>query len=605
MWERAGRWLVVFGAWGLSCYSLFFPMTQDGTLFHLLMVAFLLLLTEFFPYPGHDGRVTVHFPLLFALELMFSPGVAGIVYIVTTLSVTLLLGHSLPRAAFRTGYSIIGLFAVDIFLDAFGYEWLLEGEMWKQGLTFLICVMVYEVVSKGLRDGMEWLRPSVRPNRLWINNWTIETGVALLSWAYLWVYMLLKWQEQESLAVLFFFSPLAAFAILSHVIAKLIRKQRKLELLFFLTQDINRNLDLRKVMKQTILPLRDVIPYSFGVVHLLKGERLTPAITAGEFPDHLRRRSFPLNGGLSGWVASHGRSALVHHAKMDPRCQQDREDFDEVYSMIAVPLKMDGEVLGVITLGNSERSGFEEADLTFLEVLASQTVVAVRNSQLLEERERRSVAEERNRLAREIHDGIAQSFAGVLMKVESSLKVFHAQPEQVREWLEESCVKLREGLKEIRHSITALRPSPAQKIGLVPALSRRVEALQSETGVEAYFETVGNKVPLRSAMDETIYMVCHEALSNAAKHAQAKEIRVQLVFTDKDVKLIVQDDGIGFSLAKAVYKAEAQKRYGIVGMNERSQNVKAALQFDSEEGKGTTVTLAIPLEIEEEAVHAH
>ena len=156
---------------------------------------------------------------------------------------------------------------------------------------------------------------------------------------------------------------------------------------------------------------------------------------------------------------------------------------------------MDGEVLGVITLWKMEQRAFEEVDLTFLQVLASQTVVAIKNARLMEERERRVVAEERNRLAREIHDGIAQSFAGVLMKVESSLKVFDSRPEQVRKWLEESQVELRDGLKEVRHSITALRPSPAARIGLIPALRRRVEAFESETGAEGIFEIRGEKVP--------------------------------------------------------------------------------------------------------------
>lgn len=606
--ERTSRWSVVFFAWFLAFYTLLEKPEAGWSLLHLLTLSALLMFTEFFSFPGHEGRVTVHFPFLFTLSSMFSPGLAGVVYTVIVLTVTWIKKHSLYRAAFRTGYTIMGLYGGVVFLTTVGEPWISQGGISMPFLALAGCVLVYEGVSKGIRDGIEYLRPRPRRSRLWVANWRLEAGAALLSLVYCLAYygMLHEGRETDPLAFLFFYAPLAAFAVLSNVIVRLARKERKLKLLFLLATDINKNLDLRKVMEKTILPLSKVIPYSHGYFYLLRNGRLYPAVTAGEAADHLRRGKLPLNRGISGWVASHGVPVMIHNAKLDPRCHQDLEDMEEVRSVLSVPLKMDGEVLGVITLWKTEEHAFEEVDLTFLQVLASQTVVAIKNARLVEERERRGVAEERNRLAREIHDGIAQSFAGVLMKVDSSLKVFDSQPEKVREWLEESRTKLRDGLKEVRHSITALRPSPAAKIGLIPALQRRVEAFENETDAEGIFELKGEKRPLTTDMEETLYMVCHEALSNAAKHAQASLVRVVLDYRTEEVRLTVEDDGVGFSLAKAVYKAEAQKRYGIVGMNERAQKLGAALQFDSEEGEGTRVILTIPIGDEEEAaVHAH
>ncbi|MFD1426408.1 signal transduction histidine kinase [Kroppenstedtia sanguinis] len=607
--ERTSRWAVVFFAWFLSVFTVLMqPLDIQWSPLHLIVLASLLMVTEFFPFPGQEGRITVHFPFLFTLTSMFSPGLTGVVYTAIVLTVTLIKKHSLYRAAFRTGYTILGLFGIQWFLNEVGTSWIDQGGMAMPFLAIAGSVLVYETISKGVRDGIELIRPHPRRTRLWWANWQLESGAALLSL----IYSLANYgmfhggRESDPLAFLFFYAPLAAFAVLSNVIVRLARKEQKLKLLFVLATEINRNLDLRKVMEKTILPLSKVIPYHRGFFYLLKNGRLHPAVTAGEVSDHLKKWQPPLNQGISGWVAAHGVPALIHHAGRDPRCLEDMEEMDEVCSVLSVPLKMDGEVLGVITLWKMEQRAFEEVDLTFLQVLASQTVVAIKNARLVEERERRGVAEERNRLAREIHDGIAQSFAGVLMKVESSLKIFDSRPEQVREWLEESQVELRDGLKEVRHSITALRPSPAARIGLVPALRRRVEAFENETGAEGIFETQGEKVSLQDDAVETIYMVCHEALSNAAKHAKASRIRVSLDFQSDEARLTVEDNGVGFSLAKAVYKAEAQKRYGIVGMNERAQNLGAALQFDSEEGEGTRVILTIPIgEEEEAAVHAH
>ncbi|GGE18297.1 hypothetical protein GCM10011571_20160 [Marinithermofilum abyssi] len=606
--ERVCRWSVVLLAWSLVAVSLMTKTSFAWSYFHLFTLAALLFFTEFFPFPDYGGRVTAHFPLLFAISFLFSPGMAGLIFIDIVLAVTWLKKHSFSSGAFRTGYTLLGLFAAHKIVYTFGESLLKSEGFWGPFLGITLYVLIYEIVSKTLRDVIDGLRPMTRRSKHWFQNWPVESGLLLLSLLYCGAMlgMLQQKYETDPLAFAFFFTPLVAFAILSNVIARLIRKKRKLELLFLLSTGINKNLDLRKVMEQTLVPLAKVVDYTYGVVYLLRNGRLYPSVTAGVYNERLRKESLPLNRGLSGWVASHGRTAMVPNVRLDPRCHHDAELMEDVRSMLSVPLEMDGEVLGVITLAKAERYGYEDVDLSFLQVLASQTVIALHNARLMQERERRVVAEERNRMAREIHDGIAQSFAGVLMKVESSLRVFDKHPEKVKEWLEESLIKLRDGLKEVRHSITALRPSPAAKIGLIPALGRRVEAFQNETGVDAIFETEGESYPLKPDVDETIYMVCHEALNNAAKHAQADEVRVTLAYEPEEVRLVVQDDGVGFSLGKAVWKAEAQKRYGIVGMNERAQQLGAALQFDSREGEGTKVILTIPIEEEEEAaVHAH
>lgn len=608
--ERIVRWTIVLIAWFLSMYSFFQNTGFQWSFYHLFALAVLLLVTEFFPFPEHGGRVTIHFPFLFALSLMYSPGMAGLTYLTVVLIATWLRKQTLSTAAFRVGYTTVGLFAAEAFFFLVQNPFLEDQGVAASLFVLFIYVLIFELVSKLIRDGTECLRNRPRYSRMWIKQWPLETGITIFSYIYSvgFYAMIQLGRVTDTFAFLFFFTPLVAFAILANVIGQLMRKRRKLELLFLLSTNINKNLNLRKVMEQTILPLSKMFDNSYGIFYLLKGGKLYPSTYSGDVPEHLKKKSRALNQGLSGWVASHARPALIDDVKLDPRCHQELGDTEEIRSLLSVPLEMDGEVLGVITLGKVDRRGFEEADLTFLQVLASQTVIALHNARLMEERERRVVAEERNRLAREIHDGIAQSFAGVLMKLESSLKVFDQQPKQVKSWLEECEIKLRDGLKEVRHSITALRPSPAAKIGLIPALRRRVEAFQTEGGAEAFFEQTGDKYPLNPEAEETIYMVCHEALSNAAKHAQATEVKVTLVYGLEETKLIVKDNGVGFSLAKAVWKAEAQKRYGIVGMNERAQNLNAALQFDSEEGKGTRVILTIPItdgDEEEEAVHAH
>jgi signal transduction histidine kinase len=607
-WERVLMTAVITTGWGWMVHDLFHPITFVTGWSVLVLLGIYLFVVEYHPHPAVGGKVTLHFPLLYALSSWFSPSIAGLIFVDVVLVVTWLKRQSFSRSLFRTGYTLIGLFAAGE-ADHAVRPWLSGLAPLSQLMFGLITfLLVYELVSKGIRDGVEQLIPASRRGRTWWGSWPLEPGLLLLSFLYSTVAIVFEVPRQPYgfLGIAFFFAPLVGFAVLLNIIARLKRQQQKMELLFVIATRINQTLDLRKVMKETLIPLSKVIDYTYGVVYLLRDGQLYPEVFAGDETLKVRHRSLPLNRGLSGWVASHAKPACIHDVRKDPRCKGTPTDAEGVKSLLSVPLEVNGEVMGVITLGKTETYGFRDMDLRFLTVLASQAVVAMRTAKLMEERERRVVAEERNRLAREIHDGIGQSLAGVLMKVESAARVFDTHPERVRQWLEEAQVKLREGLKEVRHSITALRPSPAARLGLLPALRQRVEAHQRETGQWSVFQIKGRPYPLLQEWEETIYQVCHEALNNVAKHAQATKVRVQLRFSSEYVRLIVQDDGVGFSLGKAISKAEAHKRYGIVGMNERAQKLEAALQFLSKPNKGTRVILTIPTEKnEEESVHVY
>lgn len=599
-------WIVVAVGWIAMIVSLFVVPPFHWGWIHLILLASLLFITEYFPFPQDGGRVTAHFPLLFTLCFLYSPGVAGLVFVDVLLLVTWLRRQSFSRALFRTGYTLVGLISAYLVLMKV-VPLLMPGVSTlsvKIGKLAVFAV-VYELVSKGLRDGLE-RSGNPRYSRWWYRG-GLEPALMIGTFLYSAAIILMgdQGRDTDPLSIAFFFSPLVAFAVLSNVIARLARHKRKMELLFSITTGINSSLDLREVMNKTLMLLSRVVNYSYGIVYLLRDDKLIPEVVSGEGEMDDLKQPLPLSKGLSGWVADQAEPARVIDVWRDPRCQGEPVVEKGVQSLLVVPLVLDGNVMGVITLGEDETHGFEEMDLFFLAVLASQAVIAMRNARLVEERERRILAEERNRMAREIHDGLAQSVAGVLMKTETAIRLFDTQPQQVKQWLLECRTKLRESLKEIRYSITALRPSPAVQAGLLPALEKRVSDHQSETGQESTIQVKGTPFSLPPQVEEGIYKVCHEALNNAAKHAQAKRVRVVLRYTESEVWLVVQDDGIGFSLGQAVVKAEANNRYGITGMNERAQQLGAVLQFITSPGRGTRVVMKVPVKKEEKQNHAH
>ena len=157
-------------------------------------------------------------------------------------------------------------------------------------------------------------------------------------------------------------------------------------------------------------------------------------------------------------------------------CREEPVVAKGVQSLLVVPLVLDGKVIGVITLGEDETHGFEEMDLGFFPRRAGQPVaIAIRNARLVEERERRILAEERNRGWPGVRRRAGQSVAGVLMKRRTAVRLFDTQPQQVKQWLEECRAKLWERLKVESAIDHRVRPSPAvSKAGSIAALEKRV-----------------------------------------------------------------------------------------------------------------------------------
>ncbi|MBW9234284.1 GAF domain-containing protein, partial [Leptospira santarosai] len=145
----------------------------------------------------------------------------------------------------------------------------------------------------------------------------------------------------------------------------------------------------------------------------------------------------------------------------------------EIRTLLYTPLILDDEVVGLFIFGRSRTNSFQEEDIQAAATIANQLAVLIKTKMLIEEQEKTIILEERNRIAREIHDGVAQSLAGAVMKLETAERKFSKMPEDSLRLMHESKEKLRQSLKEVRESIYALRPYPTERIGLKAALAAR------------------------------------------------------------------------------------------------------------------------------------
>jgi signal transduction histidine kinase len=205
------------------------------------------------------------------------------------------------------------------------------------------------------------------------------------------------------------------------------------------------------------------------------------------------------------------------------------------------------------------------------------------------------VLDERQRMAGEIHDTLAQGLAGIITQLEAAEYARH-HPDQVRTHLTLAGSLARESLTEARRSVQAMRPEWLEGSALPKAIARMAKQWSDTTGVRITVETVGEPQPLLAELDVTLFRVAQEALTNVAKHARASRVGLTLSYLDDVVLLDVRDDGVGFN-ASAVAKAgpsDDGSGFGVLGMRARLHRVAGSLEIESTVGEGTTINARVP-----------
>ncbi|WEK53912.1 MAG: sensor histidine kinase [Candidatus Cohnella colombiensis] len=204
--------------------------------------------------------------------------------------------------------------------------------------------------------------------------------------------------------------------------------------------------------------------------------------------------------------------------------------------------------------------------------------------------------EERKRIARDIHDGPAQSLANLVLRTEIAERMLDkGDLDVVRNELIDLKSQIRLGLEEIRKIIFNLRPMTLDDLGLVPTLRKFAQDFEEKTLTRTIFESVGKERRLPSAMEAALYRLVQEAFSNAHKHAQSTFISLEISFSEDKVELLVEDNGVGFIVDAMQSKANtrAHSHYGIIGMKERVELLQGKLHIDSVIGRGTKIRIEV------------
>ena len=262
-----------------------------------------------------------------------------------------------------------------------------------------------------------------------------------------------------------------------------------------------------------------------------------------------------------------------------------------VKSLLLIPLSSKGQVSGMLTFRLTDDLQFQEEELEIARALATQATLAIQLTQLAKTARESAVLEERNRLAGEIHDSLAQSFAGISMQLSAAARAVRRKSEDALSYVERANELARFGLSEARRSALSLRSNIIEEAGLIEALRKLTERSNIPDLIRCSFQASRvDEEALSQQVQQDLLRIAQEAISNALRHAQPTEIRVSLRVNPRNLVLKVTDNGSGLTKARVMSGGQG---FGFANMRARAKNLGATLEIRSKPGQGTSVIVRL------------
>ena len=265
-------------------------------------------------------------------------------------------------------------------------------------------------------------------------------------------------------------------------------------------------------------------------------------------------------------------------------------------SRLVLPLVSRGAQIGLLELRERSAARFGREDIRLLRPFADAAAIAIENARLYEQAHLSATLAERNRLARELHDTIAQGLTATTMQLEAAQRSFERDPVRTRARLVRAHELARETLEDVRHSVWTLASPLVDGQTLHDALAEIVHRFGSRTGVEARYQHIGPVPQLEPVAAGHALRIMEEAIRNVEKHAGATSVLVMSETMPHELRLTVRDDGVGFEPAGLQTQPGAGNGFGIPSLHERARLMGGRLEIASVPGQGTCVSVFVPLE---------
>ena len=376
------------------------------------------------------------------------------------------------------------------------------------------------------------------------------------------------------------------------------RRNERMAAINAVALNVSAVLTLGELLPHVVQLARETFGYhAVGVFLVDDDERqvVLEAIDSGDSAVPARGTRMSVGGeGVVGHVAATGLPWITGDVSKDPFYSALGMEGSKTRSELAMPIKQGDLVVGALDLHSEYPDAFDDTDMLIAQTLANQLAVAIENARIFDEARDLAVLEERNRMAREIHDTLAQGFTGIVIQLEAGEQAMERDADELRGHVAMAKSLARECLAEARRSVWNLLPESLEQNPLDVIIQTEVERFAATSKADANFTLLGMRRQLPAVAQAALMRICQESLSNIGKYANADAVDVTLDFALDTVTLTVADDGAGFD-PDAVRIEEGRGGFGIIGMRQRARLLRGDVTITSAPGAGAKVEARIPI----------